>query len=65
MINIVTPQMLKKYRKFCYPILSLFAVVVTPPDFVSDLIVICILLFLYEISIMLSKFIYSKKRFSK
>lgn len=61
LINIVTPQMLKKYRKFCYPLLCLFAVVVTPPDFVSDLVVMCMLFILYEISIMLSKLFYSKK----
>lgn len=52
-ISVVTPSMLKKMRRIVYPLFSLIAVVVTPPDFVSDLIVMIVLFLLYEISIFL------------
>lgn len=51
LLNVITPKKLKQYRKFAYPLLCFFSVIVTPPDVVTDLIVMMILFMIYEISI--------------
>jgi sec-independent protein translocase protein TatC len=60
-LGIINPFMLSRIRKYAYFILILIAVVITPPDFMSDFIVTIPLLLLYEFSINLSKMIYRKK----
>lgn len=57
----LNPFVLSKIRKYAYFVLVLIAVVITPPDFMSDFLVTIPLLLLYEISINLSKIIYRKK----
>ena len=55
-IGIVTPSLLKKYRKYAYVIILALAAIITPsPDWTSQMIVTIPLIFLYEISIVLSK----------
>ncbi len=60
-LGIVNPQKLVKVRKFAYFLLIVLSVLITPPDFISDVLVIIPLLILYEISITLSKIVYRKK----
>ena len=60
-LGILNPFVLAKIRKYAYFVLVIIAVVITPPDFMSDFVVTLPLLLLYEISINLSKFIYRKK----
>lgn len=60
-LGIINPFVLSKIRKYAYFILIIIAVVITPPDFMSDFVVTLPLLLLYEISINLSKFVYRKK----
>src|SRR4051794_2562186 len=60
-LGIINPFVLAKIRKYAYFVLIIIAVVITPPDFMSDFVVTLPLLLLYEISINLSKFIYRKK----
>ncbi|MDQ0197621.1 twin-arginine translocase subunit TatC [Neobacillus ginsengisoli] len=60
-LGIINPFVLAKIRKYAYFVLIIIAVVITPPDFMSDFIVTLPLLLLYEISINLSKIIYRKK----
>lgn len=60
-LGIMNPFVLSRIRKYAYFVLILIAVVITPPDFMSDFIVTIPLLLLYEISINLSKIIYRKK----
>lgn len=60
-LGIMNPFVLSRIRKYAYFVLILIAVVITPPDFMSDFIVTIPLLLLYEISINLSKIIYKKK----
>jgi sec-independent protein translocase protein TatC len=60
-LGIINPFMLSRIRKYAYFVLILIAVVITPPDFISDFIVTIPLLLLYEISISLSKIIYNKR----
>jgi len=60
-LGIINPFVLSKIRKYAYFVLIIIAVVITPPDFMSDFVVTLPLLFLYEVSINLSKIVYRKK----
>lgn len=60
-LGIINPFVLSKIRKYAYFVLVIIAIVITPPDFMSDFIVTLPLLLLYEISINLSKFVYRKR----
>ncbi|MEH7416722.1 twin-arginine translocase subunit TatC [Neobacillus drentensis] len=60
-LGIINPFVLAKIRKYAYFVLIIIAVVITPPDFMSDFVVTIPLLLLYEVSINLSKFVYRKK----
>lgn len=60
-LGIINPQKLAKTRKISYFILIVISVFITPPDFISDILVIVPLLLLYEFSITLSKIVYRKK----
>ncbi|MBD8026779.1 twin-arginine translocase subunit TatC [Ureibacillus sp. Re31] len=53
-IGLVTPDKLKKMRKVAYFILIIVGVSISPPDFLSDIIIIVPLLLLFEISISVS-----------
>ena len=53
-LGIVTPDKLRKMRKVAYFILVVVGVMISPPDFVSDVLIIIPLLLLFEISIALS-----------
>lgn len=60
-LGIVTPELMTKYRKYAYFGLVVIGVLITPPDFVLQLVVVVPLIIIYEISIQLSKVIYRKK----
>ncbi|WP_316569877.1 twin-arginine translocase subunit TatC [Neobacillus sp. YIM B06451] len=60
-LGILNPYVLTKIRKYAYFILIIIAIIITPPDPVSDFLVIIPLLLLYEISVNLSKFVYKKR----
>ncbi|MGM0878008.1 MAG: twin-arginine translocase subunit TatC [Bacillota bacterium] len=60
-LGIINPQKLAKTRKISYFILIIVSIFITPPDFISDILVIVPLLLLYEFSITLSKIVYRKK----
>ncbi|SDM53114.1 sec-independent protein translocase protein TatC [Fictibacillus solisalsi] len=61
-IGLVNPKLLSKARKIAYFGLVVVAVLITPPDFMSDFLVTIPLLILYEFSITLSKIVYRKKQ---
>lgn len=54
-IGLVTPEILKKYRKMGLIVVLVLSAVITPPDIVSQIIVAIPILVLYEISILISK----------
>ncbi len=54
-IGVLSPAFLIRVRKYAYLILVITGVLITPPDFISDVMVILPLIALYEISIWLSK----------
>ncbi|MBD0379080.1 twin-arginine translocase subunit TatC [Paenibacillus sedimenti] len=60
-IGLLNPQRLAKGRKLAYFLLAIVAITITPPDIMSDILVIIPLFLLYEISVTLSKFVYRKK----
>ncbi|MBM4760934.1 twin-arginine translocase subunit TatC [Bacillus sp. B15-48] len=60
-IGVINPYKLGKMRKFAYFLLIIISVLITPPDFLSDVLVIIPLLLLYEVSILLSKIVYRKQ----
>ncbi|TKC19594.1 twin-arginine translocase subunit TatC [Robertmurraya kyonggiensis] len=60
-LGIINPYVLQKMRKYAYFVLVVIAVVISPPDIMSDTLVTIPLLLLYEISINLSKFVYKRK----
>ncbi|GIN60868.1 Sec-independent protein translocase protein TatCd [Robertmurraya siralis] len=60
-LGIINPYVLQKVRKYAYFVLVVIAVVISPPDIMSDVLVTIPLLFLYEISINLSKIVYKRK----
>lgn len=60
-LGIINPMALQKIRKYAYFALIVIAVLVTPPDIVSDFLVTVPLLLLYEASVSLSKLVFYKK----
>jgi len=55
-LGIITPQFLKSHRKYAYVVILILAAIITPsPDWTSQTIVSVPLMFLYEISIFISK----------
>lgn len=53
-IGLVTPQFLRKYRKYALVIVLIISAVITPPDIASQVIVAIPILVLYQISIYIS-----------
>ncbi|WCO02557.1 twin-arginine translocase subunit TatC [Psychroserpens ponticola] len=54
-VGLVTPQILKKYRKFALVIVLVLSAIITPPDLASQVIVAIPILVLYQVSIYISK----------
>ena len=61
-IGLINPYALAKVRKYAYFVLIVIAVIISPPDFMSDFLVAIPLLLLYEISISLSKIVYKRRQ---
>ncbi len=65
-IGILTPSFLKKFRKYSIVIVFIISALITPPDPMSQLLMACPLIILYEISIWVSQLgSYLKKRSDK
>ena len=60
-LGILTPTFLTRNRRYAYFILIVIAVVITPADFISDIVMSIPLILIYEISIIISKYIYNKR----
>ena len=56
-IGLVTPQFLRKYRKYALIIVLVVSAVITPPDISTQVIVSIPILILYEASILISAFV--------
>lgn len=60
-LGILTPDFMIKNRKYAYFGLIIIGVLITPPDFVLQLVVAVPLILLYEIGVQLSKIVYKRK----
>lgn len=60
-LGLVTPQFLRKYRKYGIVIILIVAAIVTPPDVVSQVIVSIPMLLIYEVSIFISAFVVKRR----
>ncbi|WP_077614254.1 twin-arginine translocase subunit TatC [Caenibacillus caldisaponilyticus] len=60
-LGVLTPAFLAKIRKYAYFVLLIIAGIITPPDVVSQLIVMVPLVILYELSLMISRRVYKNK----
>jgi sec-independent protein translocase protein TatC len=60
-LGILTPEFMRRKRKYAYFILIVISTIITPPDFILPLIIAVPLVVLYEASIYLSKLVARKK----
>lgn len=60
-LGVLNPVRLAKARKLSYFALIVISVLITPPDFISDILVIVPLLLLYELSVTISRVVYKKR----
>ncbi|MFD1849482.1 twin-arginine translocase subunit TatC [Oceanobacillus bengalensis] len=61
-LGIVTPELLSKSRRYAYLILIIISTLITPPDFITPILVSIPLILIYEVSVILSKRVYRKKQ---
>ena len=54
-IGLVTPEILRKYRKYALVVVLILSAIITPPDIASQVIVAIPILILYQVSIYISK----------
>lgn len=60
-VGLVTPEILKKYRKVALVIVLILSAVITPPDVASQIIVAVPVLVLYQVSIYISKMVLKRQ----
>lgn len=60
-LGIINPLILSKIRKYAYFVLAIIAAAITPPDWLSQIVVLVPMAILYEASIQLSKIVYRKR----
>jgi sec-independent protein translocase protein TatC len=56
-VGLVTPEILKKYRKMALVIVLIISAIITPPDVASQIIVAIPVLILYQVSIYISGYV--------
>lgn len=61
-LGLVTPDFLRKYRKWGIVIILIVAAIVTPPDVVSQILVAIPMLLIYELSIILSAIVVKNRK---
>jgi sec-independent protein translocase protein TatC len=61
-VGLVTPEFLRKNRKYALVFILILSALITPPDIASQVIVAIPVLVLYEVSIFISKFVLRKQR---
>ena len=60
-IGLITPEFMRKYRRHSLVVILLLSAIITPPDVFSQVLVAIPLIFLYEVSIFISKRIVKKQ----
>ncbi|MDC6367489.1 MULTISPECIES: twin-arginine translocase subunit TatC [Flavobacteriaceae] len=60
-IGLVTPEILRKYRKIALVIVLILSAIITPPDVTSQIVVAIPVLILYQVSIYISKLVVKRE----
>lgn len=60
-VGLVTPEILKKYRKIALVVVLILSAVITPPDVTSQIIVALPVILLYQVSIYISKVVLKRE----
>lgn len=60
-IGLVTPDILKKYRKIALVVVLILSAIITPPDVASQIVVAIPIIFLYQVSIYISGYVLRKE----
>ncbi len=60
-VGLVTPEILKKYRKISLVVVLILSAVITPPDVTSQIVVAIPILILYQVSIFISRQVLKKE----
>lgn len=60
-VGVVTPEILKKYRKIALVLVLILSAVITPPDVTSQIIVALPVVVLYQVSIFISKIVLKRQ----
>lgn len=61
-VGLVTPEFLKKYRKYALVLVLILSAIITPPDIASQIIVAIPILILYQVSIVISRIVVNKQK---
>jgi sec-independent protein translocase protein TatC len=61
-LGLVSPEFLRKYRRYAIVIVLIIAAIVTPPDVVSQTIVAIPMLIIFELSVIISAIVYKQKK---
>lgn len=61
-VGLITPSFMRTYRKHAYIVLLIVSAIITPPDVFSQILVCIPLIFLYEISVFISRSVYRKRQ---
>lgn len=64
-VGLITPQILKKYRKYALVIVLVISAIITPPDIASQVIVAIPILILYQVSIYISRIVVRNQKRKK
>ncbi|AKA34064.1 MAG: twin-arginine translocase subunit TatC [Muricauda sp.] len=60
-VGLVTPEILRKYRKIALVLVLILSAIITPPDVASQIVVAVPVLILYQISIHISKLVINRE----
>lgn len=61
-VGLITPQLLKKKRKYAILLTFAIAAILTPPDVITQCMMACPLIILYEIGILVAGFAHKKEK---
>ncbi len=61
-VNLLNPRVLKKFRKYFILIILIVAAILTPPDVISQCLLAIPMIFLFELSVLISSMIYRRKK---
>ena len=61
-MGVITPKFMKQYRRHALVVTLIISAIITPPDISSQILVCIPIMFLYEVSIFISKLVIKKQK---